>query len=205
MLKWHRAPLSQPLASSTLPENHVGLIPSSSLFWGQHLPLPGLRWWLSIWTCIHLAFFVLFQYSCAPRRAMHPAQAPLGPHPQTSALEMFCGGLSDATTTRSLFIIARLHFPSCYLCFHTSNVHSTHLKMTPCGPSWVLCHSVIDFYYTRSCWFAHKRQHALFWCFRFSDRCLAIKKLIKYKQWPFLREQFLCSLLLQVSVINCKP
>lgn len=54
----------------------------------------------------------------------------------TSALEMFCGGFPDAVTTYSLHLTDRLHFSNCYLCFQTSNFHSTHLKTTATYTMW---------------------------------------------------------------------
>lgn len=50
--------------------------------------------------------------------------------------DTFCRGFPDVMTTHRLLLIARLHFPNCYLCFHPSNFHSNCFKMTDTYTMW---------------------------------------------------------------------
>lgn len=118
-------PPEQSPAASTLPENHDQF--TLPLFSGAITSLlTVLSWWLSRWTRINLDFFILLQY-CAPKRALHPVHPDTGSSPMTICTgDAFLGGFPGAMTTHSLLLLVRLHFSNC---FHTSNFHSTHLKM----------------------------------------------------------------------------
>lgn len=162
VLKVPCAPLpEQPPAASTLPENHDQLTPPG--FSGATLSLlPVLSY-----DCPQGLLFIWLSWSSSssvpPRKPCTPSSLPLAPQLWVSALEVFSGGSRVPWPLTASFyslgcvfqILSTLSLP----------LPQDESHPTPCGPSWVLCYSIIDIYSTRLCWLLHKIHHP--WCWGF--------------------------------------
>lgn len=114
---------------------------TDSLLWGHHLPPPSSQPTTVQMDLGTFGFLRLNSSIPCPQESRAPCPGSLWSSPVNICTGDVWGGgggrdFHDATTTRSLLLITRLHFPNCYLRFHTSNLHSTHLEMTATSTAW---------------------------------------------------------------------